>query len=65
MSFAEAPLKAEALGDASDPDVERWSQQVHALGARARDSEGEDQAAVYGELLTTCAACHERTLPES
>jgi hypothetical protein len=56
---------SEALGEAAlDPEdapdeVGVLAQRVHELGTEATETLGfNDRAAVYGQLITTCAQCH-------
>ena len=66
--LASSPLPAGAI--AGDParrdEIAALAKRLHELGARAVASRGQDdRAAVYGELLTTCNACHSVARPAS
>jgi len=44
------------------PEAVELAKKVHELGAKAKDaSEREERIEIYGELLGTCASCHEKT----
>ncbi len=56
MAFLEEPLHPEAL-----PDVEAraWTTVLHAVGSYGLEvSDPQGRAALYGEVLHTCAICH-------
>ena len=57
-----APLRPEvSMGQTLTPEVDALIAAVHDLGVRAADAtNASSRIAVYGDLLTTCAACHER-----
>jgi len=60
-ALAGAPLRASALpAEVNDPaQFDALATRVHELGGRARTSAAwPARADIYGELLTTCAACH-------
>lgn len=60
-ALTDAPLRPTILPtDVNHPAAfDALAEQVHELGARARTAASwSDRAVVYGELLTTCAACH-------
>jgi len=62
--LAEAPLSPPDLSADIDvlAEVTRMEGEVHALGAGAVGMTlQEERARVYGELLATCATCHEKT----
>lgn len=43
------------------PAIDTLAGSVHELGRKASAPEGSaDRAIVYGELMATCAACHDR-----
>lgn len=66
-ALADAPLPPSILPtDVNQPAVfDELARRVHDLGARARTTDPwSDRAALYGELLATCAACH-RSLASS
>ncbi len=45
--------------DVPGDDAAALAAQLHELGGKARDERNNDlRAAIYGELLVTCAACH-------
>ena len=56
------PLQPESLSDHAEytEDLRALAIRVHELAAAGRDAEGqEDRAAIYGEFIATCAACHQ------
>jgi cytochrome c553 len=62
--LAEAPLApAELSADIEVlAEVSEMEEAVHTLGAEAVGiTLPEERARVYGEFLSTCAACHEKT----
>ena len=61
--LADAPLEPETLtpGKSPAPAIGTLARSVHDLGQKAKVvTSGVDRAAVYGELLATCSACHLR-----
>jgi cytochrome c553 len=56
------PLQPENLSDhaESSDDVRALAIRVHELAAAGREAEGQEaRAAIYGEFIATCAACHQ------
>jgi len=57
LAPAELAVDLEILSEVSEMEAE-----VHQLGAEAVGVSGQkERARVYGEFLSTCAACHEKT----
>lgn len=59
----DAPLQPELLtpGQSPVPEIGSLATSVHDLGRRARVTEAAvDRGAIYGDLMTTCSACHAR-----
>lgn len=61
--LSEAPLKPETVpGKTSVPEIDKLAASVHDLGVQATTAtKASARVEVYGELLTTCGACHQRT----
>ena len=59
--LAEAPLAPAT--SSSDSEVSAWAGHVHTLGERAGevDITAGTAGPLLGEILSTCASCHERT----
>lgn len=53
-----APTEATDKGDGAIAEIARLADATHALGLKARDARSDARAPIYGELLTTCQACH-------
>lgn len=53
-----APTDATDKGAGAIAEIARLADATHALGLEAREAKGEARAPIYGELLTTCQACH-------
>jgi hypothetical protein len=60
--LTDAPLGAnEVPGHAGDAEIAALSSKVHDLGIDAtKATKGSRRIAIYGQLLDTCAACHQR-----
>jgi cytochrome c553 len=59
----EAPLEPEVMipNKSPGPAIGPLASSVHELGRKARVVEAAgDRVAIYGELLVTCSACHQR-----
>jgi cytochrome c553 len=62
LALAEAPLAPEELtpGKSPVPRVRELAQTVHNLALKAASAERVDaRADLYGEVLATCAECHQ------
>ena len=62
--LGEAPLAPADLSADLEvlAEVSEMEAAVHAMGSAAIGlTEQEDRASVYGEFLSTCAACHDKT----
>ena len=56
------PLQPESLSDEAEytDDLQALAIRVHELAAAGREAEGQEaRAAIYGEFIATCAACHQ------
>jgi cytochrome c553 len=60
VTFTRAPLtRPEQDGTPMDPELARRTEEVRAMAQRARAAKSHaERAQVYGELLSTCGACH-------
>ncbi|MCX5748484.1 MAG: hypothetical protein NT062_39035, partial [Proteobacteria bacterium] len=55
---------AQAVGRTHNADVAALAQKVRAIATRATTVDDHDaRAQLYGELLSTCAACHQLVRP--
>jgi hypothetical protein len=62
-ALADAPLHPTQLAENQTvpPEIEKLAKQVHEIGAKARDVKSSGiQGMYYGQLLATCAACHQQ-----
>lgn len=61
-AFAGAPLPTDELAFENPEGVRALANRTHELGRRAGlETEPSLRARTYGELLSTCAACHQMT----
>ncbi len=59
--LAETPLGQDSIftSASATPEITKLATDVHALGAEGRKATSwNERAAIYGRLLTSCAACH-------
>jgi hypothetical protein len=59
--LAETPLGQDEIftNASATPEIAKLATDVHALGAEGRKATSwNERAAIYGRLLTSCAACH-------
>ncbi len=57
-----APLEPQKMTDNAEmtTNVGEWAKSVHGIGAASAQAKDWDtRSAIYGQLLTTCAQCHQ------
>lgn len=61
-ALEDVPLEPRKMTDDAEatPDVGNWAKAVHEIGSKSAQAEDWDsRTRIYGELLSTCAQCHE------
>ena len=63
--ISDAPLGPESWpGQTTSPELDALAASVHDLGVKATSAtKASARIAIYGEVLTTCAGCHQRFRP--
>jgi cytochrome c553 len=62
-ALADAPLEPQKMTDNAEmtPDVGNWAKAVHEISDKtAQAKDWDSRARLYGELLATCAQCHQK-----